>query len=170
MSESDSPSARPERLLHIWIDADACPGPVRDVAIRIARSRGLLAVFVANRDVELPRDDRLSAIRVGPEFGAADTYIVTHLHPGDIVITADVPLAAASVNLGACAVGPRGTRYTEENVGDELATRNLMQSLRESGIVQTAQKPHGDSDTRRFADALDRAITLQLRAAQSPTG
>jgi len=151
------------RALRIFVDADACPAPIRDILFRAADRRGIETIFVANRDVRLPRSPNLRAERVGADFDAADEWIVENVTPEDLVITADVPLAAKVVEVGAIALNPRGTLYTEESVQEHLSRRDLMDELRSTGVVTGGPPAFGPSDVQAFANALDRTLTRRGR-------
>lgn len=143
----------------IWIDDDACPRPVLEIALRAADRRGVDVCRVANRALAPHPSPRVRAVRVGGAFDAADRHIAAGVAPGDIVVTADVPLAAAVVAKGARALGPRGEEFTTDNVGDLLARRNLLEELRAAGLASGGPAPFGPKDRERFANALDRILT-----------
>ncbi|MFW5856819.1 MAG: YaiI/YqxD family protein [Planctomycetota bacterium] len=150
----DAAAARPT----LWIDGDACPTNVRDICIRAARRKDLALVLVANAPVTLPADARFRLQLVPPQADAADRYIAEHCVPGDIIITADIPLAAEGVERGARVLSPRGEEYTEETVGERLAMRNLMEELRGAGLVSGGPASPGARETQQFANALDRLL------------
>ena len=145
--------------MQIWVDADACPRAVREVLVRAARRRRVTTVFVANREVRLPADDCLRALRVKQGFDVADREIVERIEAGDLVVTADVPLAAEVVERGATALNPRGTLYTEDNVQELLAQRDLMDELRSLDMVRGGPPPFGAAEVRAFSNQLDRYLT-----------
>ncbi|ETX08869.1 MAG: hypothetical protein ETSY2_02825 [Candidatus Entotheonella gemina] len=145
--------------VQIWVDADACPAEIKDLIFRVSQRRRLPAYLVANRQMYTPPSSQVKLVCVPKEPDAADHYIVRHVTPNDIVITADIPLAAASVDKSAQVISPRGEVFTAENVHERLAVRNLMQDLRSSGLVQGGPAPLKAQDRQKFADALDRAIT-----------
>jgi uncharacterized protein YaiI (UPF0178 family) len=150
--------------VQIWVDADACPAEIKDLIFRMSQRRSIAACLVANSYMYTPPSSQVILVCVPKEPDAADHYIVQHLTPNDIVITADIPLAAASVDKQAHAISPRGEVFTADNVNERLAVRNLMQDLRSSGLVQGGPAPLKPQDRQKFADALDRAITQSVRA------
>jgi uncharacterized protein len=151
---------RPEP--HIYVDADACP--VKAEAAKVAARHGLPVTFVANSWMQLPRGARLRMQVVSGAFDAADDWIVGELVPGDIVITADIPLASAALKKGAHVLGPGGKPFTDDNIGNALATRELMSDLRAYG-VGGGPPPFEQRDRSRFLQALELAVRAALRAA-----
>jgi uncharacterized protein YaiI (UPF0178 family) len=130
-----------------------------DLLVRVAERRGIPVVRIANRNIPLYGSPLVSAVRVGSDFDAADRYIAEHVTTGDLVITADVPLAAEVVARGAFALSPRGEEFNSENAGAKLAMRDLMRDLRAAGAVQGGPPAPGPAERRRFTDALDRLLT-----------
>ncbi len=154
--------------LKLWIDADAAPRDVKEIAFRAARRVALETVLVANQRLPVPRDNPfVTATQVPGGPDAADLYIVTHAEPGDLAITADIPLAAALVEKHVIVVDPRGEEYTAENVGERLAVRNFMDGLRGAGVETVGARPYGARDKQAFAAALDRLLTRRLRGRRS---
>jgi uncharacterized protein len=149
--------------MKIWVDADACPNPVKAILFRAAERRCVETVLVANHHVRIPPSPYLSSIQVPGGFDVADHAIVEQLTPGDLVVTADVPLAAEVVRLGATALNPRGTLYDAENVHDLLARRNLSEQLREAGAISGGQSALAKTDLQAFANQLDRFLTARRR-------
>jgi uncharacterized protein len=147
----------------IWIDADACPAVIRQVVFRASERWQIPVCLVANRPLSVPPSPLITAVRVAREFDEADTYIAQAVAPVDLVITADLPLAAAVVKKGASALNPRGELYSEENIGARLAVRNLMQELRGQGLVQGGPGPFGAAERQKFATALNNLLTKKLR-------
>ena len=147
----------------IYLDADACP--VKDETFRVAARYGLHVYVVANSFLNLPRESWIERVVVGGGLDAADDWIAERAGTGAIVVTADVPLASRCVKAGAVALAPNGKPFTEANVGMALATRDLMQSLREAGAVTGGPKPFSRADRSAFLGALDRAV-VRLRRAQ----
>ena len=158
-SESGERPASPR----IWIDADACPGAIKELVLRMSRRRQVSVCLVANRPMYLPPAPLVSLVRVAPEPDEVDRYIVEHVAPHDLVITADIPLAAAVVDKQALAISPRGEIYTAANVQERLAVRNLMQQLRSDGLVLGGPTALSAADCQRFAAALDRSLTSLLK-------
>lgn len=150
--------------MKIWIDADACPKAVKELVWRASDRVGLLVVLVANSHMYTPPSKLVSLVVVDAGLDVADHYILAQSRPGDLVITADIPLAHSLVEKGLLVINPRGDVYTEENVGEILATRNLMSDLRESGLVQGGPPPLGSKDKAKFASAFDRELTKLLKA------
>jgi uncharacterized protein YaiI (UPF0178 family) len=145
--------------MRIWIDADACPGAIKDLVLRTSQRRHIAVCLVANRVLDVPLSSLVTLVCVAKEPDAVDQYIVQHVAPYDLVITADLPLAAAVVDKHALAINPRGEIYTAENVHARLAVRNLMQHLRSGGLVLGGPAPLRAADRQHFAAALDRALT-----------
>ena len=150
--------------MQIWVDADACPADIKDLIFRMSQRRRVPACLVANRPMYTPPSSQITLVCVPKEPDAADHYIVRHVTANDIVITADIPLAAASVGKHAQVIGPRGEVFTAANVHERLAVRNLMQDLRTRGLVQGGPAPLKAQDRQKFADALDRALTKNTQA------
>lgn len=149
--------------MRIWVDADGLSREINDVLLRVSERRQLALVRVANRALPSHRSPLISAVRVDDRFDAADRYIVEHVESGDLVITADVPLAAAVVARGAWALSARGEAFDADNVGDKLATRDLLSELRSAGSVSGGPPPPTANDRKRFIDALDRLLTKLAR-------
>lgn len=145
--------------MKIWIDGDACPRPVKDLVFRASRRLDLEVVLVADRPLATPPSPRISTVVVKSGLDAADHHIAARASPQDLVITADLPLAAEVVALGAVALNPRGETYTEENVRERLSTRDFMMGLRETGLDLGGPPPYSTKDKQRFAAALDRFLT-----------
>ncbi len=150
--------------MQIWVDADACPAEIKELIFRMSQRRSVPACLVANRQIYTPPSSQITLVCVPKEPDAADHYIVRRVSPNDIVITADIPLAAAAVDKQAQVISPRGEEFTAENVNERLAVRNLMQDLRSSGLVQGGPASLKPQDRQKFADALDRALTKAERA------
>ena len=142
----------------IWVDADACPGVIKDILYRAAQRASLQVTLVANRALQVPRSPWISMVQVPHGFDVADNHIVEFAVPGDLVITADIPLAAAVVGKGASALNPRGELYTKDNVQGLLDMRNFMDTLRSSGIETGGPPALSNSDRKTFAAQLDHWI------------
>ena len=149
--------------MRIWIDADACPGAIKDLVLRASRRRQLPVCLVANRALYVPPSALVTQVRVAPEPDAVDQHIAQHVAAHDLVITADIPLAAAVVDHGALAISPRGEIYTADNVQERLAVRNLLQHLRAGGLVLGGPPQLSAADCQKFAAALDRSLTRLLK-------
>lgn len=143
-------------MLHIYVDADACP--VKDEIYRVATRYSIPVTLVANKSLWIP-DQNVELVVVAEGLDVADDWIADHAGDGDVVITADVPLAARCLARGATVIGTTGRAFTEENIGDALATRNLLAELRGAGEVTSGPPPFEKKDRSRFLQALDGAIT-----------
>jgi Uncharacterized protein conserved in bacteria len=152
----------------IWLDADGCPNEAKQVVFKASDRLGLDVSLVANVPLATPRWPRVALVLVSHAFNAADDHIAAHAAAGDIVVTADIPLAARVVERGAVALTPRGQVYDHHNVGEALALRNLMQELRSAGQVLGGPAPMRPTDKGRFAAALDRLLTRRLKEASGP--
>ncbi len=145
----------------IYVDADGCP--VKEEVYRVARRYGLTVYVVANRHQRTPSDDLVRPVVVGGAFDAADDWIAERAGPGDVVITADIPLAARCLERGARVIGPRGDPFTGDNIGEALATRELMDQLRQMGMQTGGPKPFDKRSRSRFLQALDQVIQAVRR-------
>ena len=143
-------------MLEIFVDADACP--VKQEVCKVAKRYGLNVTFVANSRMRLPDQEGVQLIVVGDAFDAADDYIAGKVSTGDIVVTADIPLASRCVANGAQVIGTTGRLFTAANVGDALATRNLMSELREAGTITGGPPPFEKRDRSRFLQNLDQIV------------
>ena len=140
---------------HIYVDADACP--VKAEVAKVAERHGLAVTYVANAWIQPPRAPRIRMQVVTGAFDAADDWIVEQLQPADVVITADIPLASRSLKKGALVLGPSGKPFTDDNIGNALATRELMADMRAYG-VGGGPPPFSPRDRSRFLDALELAV------------
>ena len=145
--------------MQIWVDADACPRAIKEILFRAAERVQVPLTLVANRLLHTPRSPYLKAIRVPHGFDQADHRIVQLMQPGDLVVTADVPLAADVVQNGGCALDPRGKLFTEDNVQECLAMRDLAEQLRSTGLETGGPAPLGKSDRQAFANCLDQVLS-----------
>ena len=150
--------------MQIWVDADACPKVIREILFRAATRTGVTLTMVANQPMQTPPARHIRTLRVAPGFDVADNEIVRRLAAGDLVITADIPLAAEVIAKGAQALNPRGELYTRENIGARLNMRDFMDNLRGSGINTGGPPPLNQTDRQAFANHLDRL--LASRAGQ----
>ncbi len=148
--------------MKIWVDADACPKAVKDLVFRASARLGLPVCLVANRPLALPDSPLVTMTQVPTGSDVADAHIARHIAPGDLVITADIPLAAQVVARGAMALDPRGEAYTVETVGERLAVRDLMEELRWAGVATGGPAAYSPADRQRFAQALDQLLPRQL--------
>jgi len=149
--------------MQIWIDADACPRAAKELVFRASARLSLPVCLVANTSIATPPSPLITTVRVASGSDVADGYIVQHVAAGDLVITADIPLAALVVARDATALGPRGEIHTADTIGDRLATRNLLEELRWAGVATGGPSAYSPADRQRFAAALDRLLT-RLRA------
>ncbi len=149
--------------MRIWIDGDACPGEVKELLFRTAERRKVRVTIVANQPLRIPKSELIDSICVPGGMNIADRRIVELAEPGDLVITADIPLAAASIDKGAEALDPRGELYTESNIGERLAARNLIDELRGGGLVTGGPSNYAGTDRQAFANQLDRWLTKALK-------
>lgn len=145
--------------MKIWIDADACPKPVKELIFKGSFSKMLEVILVANGHIGIPVSPLITFIQVDHGDNVADLYIADHVLPEDLVITADIPLASLVVNKGAMAINPRGETYTEENISERLSIRDFMQDLRDGGVNTGGPKPYGQKDKELFANAFNRILT-----------
>ena len=136
--------------MNIWVDADACPGVIKDILFRAAERTHTLTTFVANRF--------LHAVQVSKGFDVADNHIVEVAQPGDLVITADIPLAAEIIEKGAHALNPRGELYSNENIRELLNMRDFMDTMRSSGVQTGGPPAFSKADAQSFANQLDRFL------------
>lgn len=141
--------------MQIWVDADACPRVIRDILFRAAERVGIQMTLVANQPQSLPPSRHIRAIQVSAGFDVADNEIVRRLAPGDLVITADIPLAAEVIAKEAHALNPRGQVYTKENIRERLNMRDFMETLRSSGLQTGGPATMSAGDRQAFANALD---------------
>ena len=149
--------------MHIWVDADACPAVIKDILFRAAERLELEMTLVANKPLRTPPSRFIRMMQVARGFDVADNEITERIEPGDLVITADIPLAAASIARGAHALNPRGEFYTPDNIAERLALRGYLSELRDSGVQTGGPAPLDNTDRKRFADQLDRFLTRQLK-------
>lgn len=149
----------------IWVDADACPGVIKDILFRAAERTCTQLVLVANQMLRTPPSPYIRAVQVPKGFDVADNHIAEQLQAGDLVITADIPLAAAAVDKGAHALNPRGERYGKENIREALDMRNFMETLRGTGVETGGPAAFSAADRQRFASQLDRFLAQRPRSA-----
>lgn len=144
--------------MQLWVDADACPKVIRDILYRAAERVNCQLTLVANQPLTVPKSPRVKAVRVASGFDVADNYIVRHVMPGDLVITADIPLAADVLAKDAMALNPRGEMYDPNSIRQKLTMRDFMDEMRGSGIVTGGPPPLSQAERRAFANALDRFL------------
>ena len=153
--------------MHIWVDADACPRVIKEILFRVAERTGLAMTLVANQALDIPRLKNIRLVRVASGFDMADHAIVDRLAPGDLVVTADIPLAALVVAKGGFALNPKGELYTDENVRDRLSMRDFIEHLRATGVDTGGPASFSQRDRQTFANQLDRFLSVHVQQAQS---
>ena len=141
--------------MQLWVDADACPVVVKEILFRAAGRTGCRLTLVANQSLRTPGLANIQMIQVPGGFDEADKYIVEQVEPGDLVVTADIPLAAAVVERGAQALSPKGELYGKENIREQLDLRNFMDTLRSTGVETGGPAPFCAADRQNFANRLD---------------
>jgi len=152
--------------MKIWVDADACPKPVKEILYRVAERTHIELVLVANQALTVPRSALISNRTVAAGLDAADKAIIGWAVAGDLVVTADIPLAAAVVANGVTAINPRGELYTAENVRQQLSMRDFLDSLRGAGVQTGGPPAYDQRDRQAFANQLDRLLASLARARQ----
>ena len=152
--------------MKIWIDADACPKPIKEILYRAADRTRTELTLVANHSLQTPPSPYINTIQVPGGFDVADNRIAQDMQPGDLVITADIPLAARCLRNGATVIGPTGKPFDDDSIGMALATRDLLTDLRSAGATTRGPPPLSRQDLSRFLSALDLAVTrLQRKLA-----
>ena len=144
--------------MEIWVDADACPKVIKEILFRAAERRQIPLTLVANRMLHCPPSKVIRALQVPQGFDVADNKIAQMLAPGDLVVTADIPLAADVIERGAHALNPRGEFYSKENIQERLTMRNFMEGLRGSGVETGGPPSFSQGDRQAFANQLDRFL------------
>lgn len=145
--------------MNIWVDADACPRVIKEILFRAAKRLKVTLTLVANQAMQTPPSPYIKTIHVTAGFDVADDEIVGLIEEGDLVITADIPLAAEVIKKDGYALNPRGELYTEETIHDRLAMRNLMDELRSGGDILGGPSSFSQKDSQAFANQLDRFLT-----------
>lgn len=151
--------------MKIWVDADACPVVIKEILFRAAERTQVLLTLVANQRISTPRSRYIKALVVGSGFDVADNEIVKLCVAGDLVITADIPLAAEVIAKGAHALNPRGELYTVETIGERLNMRDFMDTMRASGINTGGPPAFTHSDRQAFANQLDKLLAQREKDA-----
>jgi uncharacterized protein len=146
----------------IWVDADAIPGPVKDIILNASVKRSVAVTFVANKALALPISECIGFVLVKPAPDAADHYIAEHASVEDLVITQDIPLAHTLVKKGVTAINPRGGKFSEDNIGERLSMRDLKETLRDQGEMTGGPSAFGQKEKRAFAATFDRELTRML--------
>ncbi|PZO34134.1 MAG: YaiI/YqxD family protein [Leptolyngbya sp.] len=144
--------------MQIWVDADACPNVIKEILFRAAKRVEIKTTLVANQELQIPGSPYIDSVLVRSGLDVADSYIVQHLQPQDLVITADIPLAAEAIEKGAYALNPRGEFYDAGNIRERLSMRNFLTELRSGGVETGGPPPFSQRDTAAFANQLDRFL------------
>ena len=144
--------------MQIWVDADACPNVIKDILFRAAERVQVAVTLVANQQIKTPPSRYVRSLQVPAGFDVADNRIVELVEAGDLVITADIPLAAGVIAKGGHALNPRGELYTEDTIGQRLTMRNMMEELRSSGVQTGGPPTLNQRDRQSFANELDRFL------------
>jgi uncharacterized protein YaiI (UPF0178 family) len=151
-------------VLEIYVDGDACP--VKDEVYRVAGRYGLKVKVVSNGWLRVPESPLIERVTVTDGLDRADDWIVEHVGQGDVAVTADVPLASRCIKQGARVIAPNGRPFTEASIGNDLATRNLLTELRDTGQIRGGGRPFTKEDRSRFLQALDTAIQAIRRTGR----
>ncbi len=149
-------------MINIFVDADACP--VKQEVSRVAQRHGLEVTLVSNARMRIPQEPHLTLVVVEGQFDSADDWIVERVARNDIVVSADIPLASRCLKKGARALAPNGRVFTEDSIGDDLASRAVSAHLRELGAITGGPSPFGKRDRSRFLQRLEEVIQAALRA------
>lgn len=144
--------------MQIWVDADACPLPIKEILFRAAERTRVVTTLIANQPLRTPFGAYIKSVQVPKGFDVADNRILQQMAAGDLVITADIPLAAAAIAKGGHALNPRGELYTLDNIQERLVMRNFMDELRASGTDTGGPATLAQSDRQAFANQLDRFL------------
>jgi uncharacterized protein YaiI (UPF0178 family) len=144
--------------MNIWVDADSCPAAIKEILFRAAERTGISLCLVANHQIKIPRSQTIRFLRVEAGFDVADNEIVKRLTPGDLVVTGDIPLADEIIANDGIAMSSRGELHTRDNISARLTMRDLMESLRASGVDTGGQSTFSQSDRKAFADQLDKIL------------
>lgn len=155
--------------MHIWVDADACPRVIKEILYRAAERVRVSLTLVANKSLYTPPSRYIDSVQVPFGYDVADNWIVEQVESDDLVITADIPLAADVIEKGGHALNPRGEFYTEENVAERLAVRNFLDELRSAGVETGGPSSFNKGDRKAFANQLDRFLS-RYAAPESPGG
>jgi uncharacterized protein YaiI (UPF0178 family) len=151
----------------IWVDADACPGPAREILYRAAKRTRVNLILVANQPIRTPPSPNIRSLHVSSGFDVADNEIVSRVTTGDLVITSDIPLAAEIVAKGALGLSPRGELFTSDNVRARLQIRDFLETMRASGVHSGGPPSYSAADRKAFAAALDRWLS-KMPPASTP--
>ena len=148
--------------MQLWVDADACPAVIKDILFRVADRLKLPLTLVANRLLRVPPSPYIRALQVPMGFDVADAHLVERVAEGDLVVTADIPLAAVLIDKGAFALSPRGEFYSSENIRERLGMRDFMEGMRGAGADIGGPATLSQADRQAFANQLDRFLARRL--------
>ena len=148
-----------KRNIQLWVDADACPKVIKEIIFRAAQRVQIQTTLVANQALWVPSSPFIKTLKVGAGFDVADNRIVQEVEKGDLVVTADIPLASEVIKKGAFALNPRGSFYTEDNIRQRLSMRNFMEEMRSAGVNTGGPPALNQGDRQAFANELDRFLT-----------
>jgi uncharacterized protein YaiI (UPF0178 family) len=154
--------------MRIWVDADACPNPIKEILFRAAERLKIQLTLVANKPLRTPPSAYINTIQVAAGFDMADDKIAQEVRAGDLVVTADIPLAAAALAHGGRVLDPRGEIYTKDNIEARLAMRKFMDELRASGVDTGGPSPFSQGDRQAFARQLERLLAQPAAAEFAP--
>lgn len=149
--------------MRLWVDADACPNVIKTILFRAAERVEIPCILVANQAISIPPSKWIERRVVSSGFDVADNYIVEHVETPDLVVTADIPLAAEVIEKGALAVNPRGELYTRENIKQRLAMRDFMEQMRSSGVQTGGPSTFSQQDRMAFANTLDKILAKRAK-------
>lgn len=149
--------------MKLWVDADACPRDAKDLVFRAAERLSVKTILVANAPLTIPRSTNVSTVQVKAGLDVADAWIAREAQPGDVAITADIPLAAELVRKGVTVIDPRGEEFSPDTIEERLTMRDFMQELRDSGVATKGPKAFDARARQQFANTLDRVLTRALR-------
>lgn len=144
--------------MQIWVDADACPKAIKEILFRAADRTKTNLILVANQDINIPLSPFISKVRVSSGFDEADAKIIAATKVGDLVITADIPLASAVIKKGGAALNPRGKMYLQDNISEYLVMRNFAEDLRSSGVITGGPAKLSQKEIQLFSNELDRFL------------
>jgi uncharacterized protein len=142
--------------MNIWIDADACPNPIKEILYRVANRKAINTILIANQRLTIPLSPYIQSLQVGKGFDAADNKIIELVKKNDLVITSDIPLASDALNKGALVLTPRGEQYTLDTIKERLTIRDFMETMRASGVQSKGPSPFSIKDRENFANQLDK--------------
>jgi uncharacterized protein len=152
-------------MMQIWVDADACPVAIKEILFRAADRLQIVTTLVANQLIRVPGSRFIRSVQVPAGFDVADAEIVRLLTPGDLVVTADIPLAASVLDKGGFALNPRGEFYTKDNIAQALSMRAFLEELRSGGVETAGPAPFGQNDRQNFGKQLDRHLSRYARSS-----